>query len=87
MIDKFYDEWFLYYRDCEKKLKKINEIVKSKNFNEYYKKNEDSELWQDVCGIFALSDIQNPEEYKEYLEKSLKQNHEERNDTSKQTKR
>ena len=78
MRDKNYDEWFLYYRSCEKKLKKIHGIVTSKNFKDFHKENGESKLWDDVCDIFSISDIRNPEEYKEYLEDYLKKKYEEK---------
>ena len=67
MKDKPYDEWFLYYKDCEKNLKKIHTIVNSKNFKTLYKKIGKLEVWDDIIDVHFLSDIKNPEEFKEYF--------------------
>ena len=73
----FNDEWFEYYVQCHYNLSKILKILCSKTIKEdlYGKidnKNGNSDVWQEVCELFYLADIDSPKESKESRQKIQK---------------
>ena len=79
-----YDEWFLYYKNCEKKLKKIHKIMNSKNLKGLHKKIGESKVWDNMIDIHFLSSIRNPDELREHCENHSKEEYERKKyDTSK----
>ena len=60
------DEWYIYYRQCTKNIRKIRDILDNfTNQPQGYSKTD--KFWDEMVEIGRLADIKDPEEMKEWL--------------------
>ena len=60
------DEWYIYYRQCTKNIRKIRDILENfTNQPQGYSKTD--RFWDEMVEIGRLADIKDPEEMKEWL--------------------